>query len=202
MSENEPLSPRQQAEVRHRFANVFQLLTALTRMRAQRTKDAEAKRQLGAILDAVGLIGLFQQRRLGDDPADLGGFLQDLAAQWRRRCTGRSIQIDLAAEPVLAREEVGSALALIANELVSNAIAHAFPEDRAGVVRVELRRLDESQAELVVVDDGQGYDQGAAGAGFGLWLIKGLAQQVRGEMTTTTDGGVRARLTFATQFDG
>ena len=149
------------------------------------------------------MIGLVQQRCLGPDPDDLGGFLQDLAPQWRRRCAGRPIQLDLTTEPVMAREHVASAVGLIANELVSNALAHAFADDRAGRIGVELRGLDETRAELIVSDDGRGYDPATVSqTNLGLWLIKGLAQQVRGELTTTIDGGVTTRLTFATQHDG
>jgi two-component sensor histidine kinase len=189
--------------VRHRFANAFQLISALTRMRTQRTQDVEAKRHLNWMLDATTVLGLVQQRCLGPDPDDLGGLLQDMAPQWRRRCTGRPIQLDLEIEPVSTREQVMSAAALIANELVANALAHAFADDRAGRVLVRLRRLGEDRAELTVSDDGRGYDPEQTGqTSLGLWLIKGLTQQVRGEMVVTTEGGVTARLTFATQHDG
>jgi two-component sensor histidine kinase len=125
-----------------------------------------------------------------------------MAPHWRRRCTGRPIQLDLEVEAVSTREQVMSATALIANELVANALAHAFGEDRAGRVRVKLRRLDDGRAELSVSDDGRGYQPDADQTGFGLWLIKGLTQQVRGEMAVAVDGGVTARLTFATQPEG
>ncbi|MBV9509354.1 MAG: sensor histidine kinase [Caulobacteraceae bacterium] len=203
MSEAEPLSERQQSEVRHRFANAIQLISALTRMRMQRAQDETAKRQFNWLVDATGVIGLVQQRQLSAHPDDLGGLLRDLSVQWRRRCTGRPIQLDLALDPVMAREHVMSAVAVIANELVTNALTHAFADDRAGRIGVTLRGLDEDKAELVVSDDGRGYDPAAVGqASLGLWLVKGLAQQVRGTMTTTTDTGVTVRLEFAIQNEG
>ncbi len=203
MSNSEPLSERQQSEVRHRLANAFQLISALTRMRTQRSQDPEAKRLLTWMLEATTVLGLVQQRCLSPEPDDLAGLLQDLAPHWRRRCAGRSIALDLTLEAVSAREQVMSATALIANELVSNALAHAFAEDRAGRIAVELRRLGEGRAELIVSDDGDGYDPDQVGqSSLGLWLIKGLTQQVRGAMTTTIDGGVTARLEFATPLEG
>jgi two-component sensor histidine kinase len=203
VSEAEPLSERQQTEVRHRFANAFQLISALGRMRVQRTPDEETKRQLSWMIDATGVLGLVQQRCLSPDPENLSALLLDMAPQWRRRCAGRPIQLDLMIAPVTAREQVMSAVALIANELVGNAIAHAFADDRAGVIRVELNPLDEGTAALIVSDDGRGYDPAATPkSGLGLWLIKGLAQQVRGVMTTTIEGGATTRLEFTTQPDG
>lgn len=203
MSEAEPLSERQQSEVRHRFANAIQLVSALTRMRMQRAQDEQAKRQFSWLVDATGVIGLVQQRRLGAEPDDLGGLLRDMSPQWRRRCTGRPIQLNLAIDPLTAREHVMSAVAMVANELVTNALAHAFADQRAGCISVELRALEDGKAELIVSDDGCGYDPDTVGrSSLGLWLIQGLAQQVRGELTTTTEGGVKVRLAFAVQQEG
>ena len=204
MSSIEPLSERQQADVRHRFANVFQLLSALTRMRVQRAQDAETKRQLSWMLDATGVLAAMQQRLLGPDPHDLAGYLRDLAPQWSRRAAGRPVEVILVAEPLPVREHLISALMLIANELVGNALSHAFPDQRAGVVRVELRPLADGKAELIVSDDGVGLGPMSGGQSrLGLWLIRGLTDQVKGVMTTpTTEAGLTTRLEFATQMEG
>ena len=204
MSSIEPLSERQQADVRHRFANVFQLLSALTRMRVQRAQDPETKRQLSWMLDATGVLASMQQRLLGPDPHDLAGYLRDMSQQWNRRSAGRPVEVLLVVEQVPVREHLISALMLIANELVSNALEHAFPDQRAGVVRVELHPLADGKAELIVSDDGAGFAAPPGGPSkLGLWLIRGLTDQVRGVMTTpATDVGVTTRLEFATQFEG
>jgi two-component sensor histidine kinase len=203
LSSIEPLSERQQADVRHRFANVFQLLSALTRMRVQRTQDLETKRQLNWMLDATGVLAAMQQRLLGSDPHDLAGYLRDLAPQWTRRSAGRPIEVLVVLEPVPVREHLISALTLIANELVINALDHAFPSGRAGVVRVELRPLEDGKAELIVSDDGAGFGPAVPGRpSLGLWLIRGLADQVKGVMSTPEgEVGVTTRLEFSTQFE-
>ena len=199
MSSIEPLSERQQTEVRHRFANVFQLLSALTRMRVQRTQDPETRRQLSWMLDATGVLAAMQQRLLGPDPDDFAGYLRDLAPQWNRRSAGRPIEVLLVLERVPVREHLISALTLIANELVINAVEHAFPHQRAGVVRVELRPLEDGRAELIVSDDGAGFGPPVPGRpSLGLWLIWGLTDQVKGVMTTPpVEVGVTSRLEFS-----
>jgi len=203
VSSDEPLSERQKADVRHRFANAFQLLSALARMRVQRAQDVETRRQLTWMLDATGVLAAMQQRLLGAEPDDLAGYLRDLFPQWSRRRAGRPVEIILVVESVPVREHLISALMLIANELVTNALDHAFPDQRAGVVRVELRPLGAGRAELIVSDDGAGFDpQEASRASLGLWLIRGLTDQVKGVMTTPpTEAGFTTRLEFSTQFE-
>ena len=47
------------SEIRHRMANIFQLLSALARMRSQRASEPEARRQLAWMADAIGSLGVF-----------------------------------------------------------------------------------------------------------------------------------------------
>ncbi len=186
-----------QAEVRHKVANLFQLLSTLTRLRLQRAQDAESRRELGSLLEMVSALALVHQRLLSPGGEDFALCLTDMADHWRRRSAGRPIAIELTATPLAVQESHASALALIANELVANALAHGFPDDRAGVIHVTLERLGDDRAALSVTDDGIGYDPATVDdARLGLWLIKGLAAQVRGDLSTTADNGVSCRLEF------
>ena len=185
------------SEVRHRLANLFQLLSTLTRMRIQRATDAESRRQLSWMLDAIGALGALQQRLIEPEGADFANYLSDMLPQWRRRCAGRPVQLTVEAQPVIMREQLASALAVIVNELVANAIAHAHPEGRAGSVRIALTLLPDNRAALTVSDDGVGYLAPSQDPSkLGLWLIRGLTDQVKGIMTTTTTDGVTAQLEF------
>ena len=197
MGEAGESDPKRQAETRHKIANMFQLLSTLTRMRLQRAEEPDSRRHLAWMLEMVSALGALQHRLHSPGGDDFAAYLEDMAPHWRRRCADRPIEIVLAAEPLRIPENHASALALIVNELVLNAIAHAFPGDRGGAITVELERLGEDRAALSVSDDGQGYDPQTVGTGrLGLWLVTGLAAQVRGALTTTCDNGVRCRLEF------
>jgi two-component sensor histidine kinase len=186
------------AEVRHKVANLFQLLSTLTRLRMQRAQVAESRRDLNWLLDNLSALAVVHHRLLSPGGDDFARCLADMADLWRRRCAGRRTTIELVSEPLRVHESHASALALIANELVTNALTHGFPNDRAGAVRVTLERVGEGRAALSVSDDGVGYDPAAIdGSRLGLWLVNGLAAQIRGALTTEAAGGVRCRLEFA-----
>ena len=187
------------AEMRHRLANVMQLVASLTRMRMQRAGDAETRRQLAAAAATITVVGVMQQRLLKPNATDVAAFLDDMILIWRRSCAGRPVAVELDLEPVTVSEQIFSALAIIVGELVANAIAHAFPEDRAGTVRIGLHRLGGDRAVLTVADDGAGCDLAVAQDGrFGLWLVRSLAGQAGTQLEITGAGGVSARLEFAT----
>ena len=196
MSEAGETDPEHMGETRHKIANIFQLLSTLTRMRLQKAADTDSRRHLAWMLEMISAMGVMQHRLHSPGAEDFANYLDDMAAHWRRRCADRPIEIELSLQPLWVPENHASALALIVNELVLNAIAHGFPGDRAGVVRIKLERLGD-RAALSVSDDGQGYDPAATETGrLGLWLVNGLSAQVRGALTTTSDDGVRARLEF------
>ena len=187
---------REASEARHTLANVFQLLSTLTRMRIQRSGDPEAKRQLSWMLDAISALALLHNRPTGES-SDFSRFLRDMGPLWRRRCGDRPIEIQLDLAPLAVPERHESALALIAHELVINAIAHGFVGGVGGAVRVVFGPGEAETGVLAISDTGCGYDKATVSrARLGLWLIDGLASQVQGVLTTTCEGGVQARLVF------
>ncbi len=174
------------------MANVFQLLTTLARLRAQRGEDGEARREVEWLHDAITAQGALQRRQLTPEGCDFAAFLSDMKPSWSRRIGARPIVLQLEAEPLPLADQTA-----IVQELVANAVAHAFPDDRAGTIRVSLTRLDAERAVLSVADDGVGYTPGAPDpARLGLWLVGGLASQVKGALTTTTEAGVTVRIAF------
>ncbi len=187
------------AEMRHRAANTFQLISALARMRGQRTAEPEARRQLVWMAEAIGALGALERHRR-DGGVDFQNYLLEMAPIWRRRQAASPTEVVVAMEPIIAPDQAASTLALIVHELVSNALAHAYPEGAPGQVEVRLSRLaGDDRYELVVKDQGRGFDP-ASPTGrerFGLWFVRSLAAQVRGDLKLDTQHGVTAQLAFS-----
>ena len=185
------------AQVRHRMANTLQLLSALGRMRGQKAADAETRRQLLWMSDAVGSLGALDRHRQGLF-VDFAAYLDEMTPIWRRR-HGGTAQLQLNVQPILVSDTTASTLALVTQELVGNALAHGFSNNRPGQVNVRLTRRNDTRCELIVSDDGQGFDPASplACERFGLWFVRSLAAQVRGEFTVISEDGTTARLVFS-----
>lgn len=185
------------AEMRHRAANTFQLISALARMRGQRTAEPEARRQLVWMADAIGALGALERHRRGDG-VDFQAYLLEMTPVWRVRQAAGHTEVVVEAEPVIVPDQAASTLALIIHELVANALAHSYPEGGGGRVEVRLSKVGE-RYELVVRDHGRGFDPASPGGRerFGLWFVRSLAAQVRGELKLDTRGGVCAQLLFS-----
>lgn len=193
------------AELSHRVGNDLFLLVSMLQMHAVAEPGAASALRVAA--GRVHVLGRVHERlsRRADAEAlvDSRTFLESLVADLRAGLDGTwPIVLTVAAEthslPLAAASDVG----LIVNELMTNALKHAFPEGREGVVRVTFRR-DGDAYELVVADNGVGMAPARAArsvgdGGFGGQLLRALAIQLGGrlEMAGGEVGGTSCILRF------
>lgn len=104
----------------------------------------------------------------------------------------RPIAVKVEADEVNLKTEQAIPLGLIVNELVTNALKHAFPDDRSGTVAVTLRNTRPSLT-LIVEDNGIGFPPSREER-LGSRLTRLLAEQLGATITWEKDGpGCRVR---------
>lgn len=90
-------------------------------------------------------------------------------------------------------------LGLIVNELVSNTLKYAFPEQRSGTLLIELLRVTETEYTLTISDDGTGLPENfeeKMATSFGLQLVSSLIKKLHGKLKFYSEGGTQIRLQF------
>jgi two-component sensor histidine kinase len=99
---------------------------------------------------------------------------------------GRPIRVESDIEPVSLDFDKAVVLGLIANELMTNSVKHAFDEE-GGLIKVVLNVKD-GEAVLVVEDDGRGTCTGdQAKVGMGSQLLSAMARQLGGALEVDTE---------------
>jgi two-component sensor histidine kinase len=188
------------AEFRHRVSNDLQRLAGMMTLQA-RTVSAEAA---VALKEAAGRIYVIARvhdrlaRRDGHVLVDMREFLHDLIADLRAGLIDlRPIGIFVEAETHMLAVSRTGAVGLIVNELVTNALKHAFPgEDREGVVNIGFRRQGPDFL-LTVADNGIGMAERPAGepaeaqqrGGMGSRLVRALTAQLGGHIESNSAHG-------------
>jgi two-component sensor histidine kinase len=89
----------QVAEIRHRIANCFQLMTGAIHCRLKQTADPVARDQLVWARDIVHTMSLLQGRLTSDAGQSFADYLRDLAKYWQPLLEVQSARIDVDADP-------------------------------------------------------------------------------------------------------
>ncbi len=185
----------------HRIKNSLQIVSSLVLMQARNpglSTAAEALAATAARIRAIGLIHDALQDTRGADAVDLAAVLATMCrALDDMGGTERAVTIVVVAEPVTASADIAQPVVLLVNELVINALRHAFEGDRPGTIRVGVART-EGGLRIVVADDGPGLPEGAVhgeGKGFGMRLVRAMVEQIGGALSVENKGGARFTIT-------
>jgi two-component sensor histidine kinase len=111
----------------------------------------------------------------------------------------RGIALVIKAQPIQVGLETAVPLGLLLNELLSNCLKHAFPDNRPGTITVSLARTIDDTAELVVSDNGIGFPSNfdlTSSHFLGLKLVTALSTQLDGSLSLETKQGAYVRLSF------
>lgn len=177
-------------EIHHRVKNNLQVISSLLDLQARTARDGETRRLLAESQGRVRSMALIHERLYGSgsEALDFADYARDLVASLRHSLAGASdrVAVSLDVEEAALDLDVAVPCGMVINELLTNALKHAFPGERPGSVQVSLRRRPESgMLALSVVDDGVGLPPGVRAddpATLGLRIVHILAAQIRGTL--------------------
>ena len=188
-------------ELHHRVKNNLQIVAAMLRVKLRQLDDPALKEAMQRTIDRVHAMGLVHQTLYGDQnfaALGFGDYLRRLVDHLRRaHPSGEMVTIDVDADDSRLPLDQSVPLALIANEVGTNALKHGIGADARGAVQV-LLRSDGPRTTFEVLNRGTSAPRPASGPGVGLQIVNALAMQLDGELLSGAHGeGWRFRLTFA-----
>jgi PAS domain S-box-containing protein len=186
-------------ELNHRVKNNMQTLQSLLHMAMLQTENAEARKVLADAASRVTAMAAAQ--RVFYSTANATQFEVDellrAVCDAVQQTLPSNIKIACDSEPGRLSNEDAMPLALIVNELLTNAAKHGFKDGTQGTIRVSLK-ADDGAFVLTVADDGPGFDlQSVRNKSSGLRLIDGLARQLRGKFSVASTSPTRCMLRFS-----
>ncbi|WP_431200429.1 sensor histidine kinase [Mucilaginibacter sp. P25] len=117
---------------------------------------------------------------------------------------GNRITFDLNMVPIAVDPDTAIPFALIINELATNSLKYAFPNEAGGKITITLLHLQEGTYRLMFADNGVGLPEGfdfLSAKSLGKTLIMGLSRQIRGAVTVNTVSGFEIIIDFKTKTD-
>ncbi|RVH48443.1 sensor histidine kinase [Sinorhizobium meliloti] len=188
-------------EVQHRVANSLQIIASVLMQSARRVQSEEARGHLRNAHHRVMSIAALQQQL----STSLGGKVE-LRAYFTQlsRSLGASmiadpdrLSIRVTVDDSVVDADVSVSLGLIVTELVINALKHAFPDERKGVIVIDYRSSGNDWT-LSIADNGIGVPRGndAPKAGLGTGIVEALVKNLNGEIELS-DAGPGAVVTIS-----
>jgi two-component sensor histidine kinase len=189
-------------EIHHRVKNNLGIVSSLLALQSAQLKDQKVIDVMQEIENRVYSMSMIHQRlyqgknlaaiEMKDYFINLGKHVLDsfgAEGNVMLECTMDKLELDV---------DTAVPLGLIVNELLTNALKHAFPDNTKGKIKIGLRKIDALTFELEVVDNGIGKSTDDHD-GFGTQLIKLLIQQLDGKIKYKSTKGTSIFFEFKIQ---
>ncbi|HEY0329985.1 MAG TPA: histidine kinase dimerization/phosphoacceptor domain -containing protein [Rhodopseudomonas sp.] len=177
-------------EMSHRVKNSLASVVGLLRVQSRSAASEEVRAALQEASSRVATIAqvhdnLARGSRIGF--IDLADFIAEFCGRLQANANGN--RICYRADPMLLSADHGIPLGLLINELVTNAVKHAYA-DRGGVIELSAGAVN-GRLHVEVADQGvglpDGFDVNAPRNSLGFKVISGLVRQLRGRLQAVSN---------------
>lgn len=188
-------------EVDHRVKNNLTILASLLAAQQRKTENSEVQQALedarGRVFSLAKAYDFLNLRGDNKEDIEMRSFLENLVEAIHKSGLNDGIRISVRADKWHLDRTHAGATGLLVNELITNAVKHAFAGRNGGSIDITLDAAGE-EAVLKVKDDGVGFDTGAITEGKGTNFLQALARTARAELSCESGSGgtcYTARLT-------
>ncbi len=189
-------------EIHHRVKNNLQLISSLLNLSFNRVEAGPSRDILQDTRRRIHSLALVHDKLYGAQDlalVDAQKYFQTLVEEVVQSLADdtRTLHVSVDARGVTLPIDIAVPCALIINELITNAIKHAFSGRNSGSLRVRLVEENDRLYILEVTDDGTGLPEGVSfdnPRSLGVRIVTVLVRQLDGTLEVASDGGTRIRL--------
>jgi two-component sensor histidine kinase len=193
-------------EIHHRVRNNLQVISGLLQLQAKASKNPELIESLQESQNRIHAMSMVHEKLYNSSDLsgiDLTVYIRSLSQELFQSYNINPGNIALtiqADEEVLVNISKAIPCGLVMNELISNALKHAFPGDRPGALKIIIRKAKDTEIEVVVYDNGLGLPDDVDihnPQSMGLDLVNGLVKnQLDGRIEVKRGNGTEFRMIF------
>lgn len=198
-------------EIQHRVKNHLQMVVSMIRMQAEQTPD-NARGQFSTLANRVETLQLLYQEMtdagVGTVRAtkiQLGAYITRIASAIGYLAGKEGVRINVDSDSFETSVEFAARLGLVASEVFTNALQHAFPDRDSGLVEVRVKQLSGGVIRLRITDDGVGMPDGASwpnGNSLGGRIVQTLIEGIGGKLSIDTGRATGTTITIDVPHQG
>ena len=191
-------------ELQHRVTNNLQMITALIRLESRTIPDNSTTARfdrLAGRIEALGLLYRSLSETADRTTIDLGVYLSEIASAVMRAHAVEGIHLDLQVDTWPVSVNVAMPAGLVVNELLTNALKHAFDKGNGGTISLH-SIVDDTGCRVTIADDGVGLAADAPWPKPGklsAMIVQSLRQNAKAqlEVESSPGNGMRVTIFFA-----
>jgi two-component sensor histidine kinase len=193
-------------EVHHRVKNNLQIIKSLIRLQNSSVNDKRTSLLLMEFEQRVSSMALVHESLYKSKDlarVDLNNYFKtlitDLIDAYK---LGQEVQANLSVEVENLGIDTLVPLGLLTNEIISNSLKHGFEPNSNGIIKVDLKKIDDLNYQLYIGDNGKGFDfeeERSEKDSLGIELIQALVDQLDGEFEFFNENGAYYRIKFKLQ---
>ncbi len=190
-------------EAHHRVKNNLQIISSLLYLQLKKFEDEKTKEVFLEIYNRIKSMSLiherlYQSKNLAKINCNeyITKLINNLLQSHGQKI--EDIQLDINVRDVFLGIDIATPCGLIINEVVSNSLKHAFPNNTKGKISIDLHKEEENFI-LTIKDNGVGLQKNLViqkTETLGLSLVKNLVKQLNGILEINSNDGTEFKVTF------
>jgi len=194
-------------EMYHRVKNNMQLISSLLHLQSRASSEPGLREALTTAQGRIKSMALVHEKLYHSQSLtqiDFGEYLNDMIKLLSRSYGKRNIRCRVEAEKISFSIETAIPLGIIINELITNSMKYAFPDDREGELLFIMARESDGAVRMTVKDDGVGIPGSLdfrSPSSLGLQLVNDLVCQIGGDIELDRSAGTEFTVRFTPPAD-
>jgi PAS domain S-box-containing protein len=190
-------------EVHHRVKNNLQVISSILNLQSSYVEDEQLKQVLRESQNRIKTMSFIHENLYQKDQfseIDFSDYVKNLSTNLLHsyQIYTNLVEIKYELSRVFLSLDQAIPCGLIVNELVSNALKHAFPDGKEGMILIKLME-ENNKVHLCVKDNGVGMPNNfdiRHSETLGIQLVVSLAEQLDANLDIKSDGGTEYLITF------
>ena len=189
-------------EIHHRVKNNLEVISGLLALQSAKIDDPYMQEVMLASQNRVQSMGILHQKLYQSEHLafiEMKNYFENLCINILDSYNETErIEVNIDMANIEMDVDTAIPLGLIVNELLTNSLKYAFPNNEKGIIDVGLSQLDHENCQLTFSDNGVGIasNNTAIGTGFGTLLVDFLTRQLDGTFTLTVSNGTSILIDF------
>jgi PAS domain S-box-containing protein len=188
-------------EIQHRVKNNLQMITALIRIETRNALgriDTGPFDRLAGRIESIQLVYKLLSASGKSDQIDLGVYLSEIASSVMHSHAVEGIRLELKVDSYPVSVNVAMPTGLVVNELLTNALKHAFQGRQGGTISLH-SLVDGNGCRVLIADDGVGLPEGVEWprrGKLGSLIVRSLRENAKAELQVESSPGQGTRITI------